>query len=169
MEIGLTARFLKRLGASFDVVIAMHERGAAQGELICRERAIWVASAGHMTEELEPLPVALSHADCLFRAWAARALDAAGRRWRLAYVSSSLAAVEAIVAQGLAVSVVKASRLAPRLRALAPGRAVPRLPGAEIRFHRAATLAPGAAVVVDHLARRLRRDEATPRRRLVAA
>jgi len=156
MEIGLTALLLKRLGSSFDAVIAMHPEGTAEGELICRERAIWAAASTRAVEELDPLPVALSYPDCLFRAWAIEALDKAGRPWRLAYVSPSLAATEAIVGQGLAITVVKGSMLAPGLRGISPGRYVPSLPGAEIRLHRAATASASAVLVVDHLASRLR-------------
>ncbi|TIN69606.1 MAG: LysR family transcriptional regulator, partial [Mesorhizobium sp.] len=60
------------------------------------------------------------------------------------------------VEQGLAVTVVKGSMLAPGLRGVHPGRHVPPLPGAEIRLHRAATSSASAALVVDHLAQRLR-------------
>ncbi|UVK53402.1 LysR family transcriptional regulator [Mesorhizobium sp. AR02] len=156
MEIGLTALLLKRLGSSFDAVIAMHPDGTAEGDLICRERAIWAAAATRAVEEIDPLPVALSYPDCLFRAWAVEALDKAGRPWRLAYVSPSLAATEAIVEQGLAITVVKGSMLAPGLRGVPPGRHVPQLPGAEIRLHRAVRSSAGAALVADHLADRLR-------------
>jgi DNA-binding transcriptional LysR family regulator len=156
MEIGLTSRLLKKLGPSFDAVVAMHPAGTTEGELICRESAIWVAASDHAVEELDPLPVALSNPDCLFRSWAVEALNEAGRSWRLAYVSPSLAAVEAIVEHGLAVTVVKGSMLAPGLRRLPNGLHVPPLPNAEIRLHRSATLGRSTALVVDHLAGRLR-------------
>lgn len=155
MEIGLTARLLKRLGPSFDAVIAMHPEGASEGQPVCRERAIWAAASRHPAEELDPLPVALSSRDCLFRGWAVEALNEAGRPWRLAYVSPSLAAVEAIVEQGLAVTVVKGSMLSPGLRAVPAGHHVPPLPGAEIRLHRSESLAPGAALAIEYLADRL--------------
>lgn len=158
MEIGLTARLMKRLGPSFDAVIAMHPEGTAEGDLICRERAIWAAAATRAVEELDPLPVALSNPDCLFRSWAIEALNKAGRPWRLAYVSPSLAATEAIVEQGLAITVVKGSMLAPGLRSIQPGRHVPPLPGAEIRLHQAATSSASVALVVRHLAYRLRQS-----------
>lgn len=156
MEIGLTARLLKKLGRSFDVVIAMHEEGALEGELICREQAIWVTSPDHATEEHCPLPVALSHSDCLFRTWAVKALDESNRLWRLAYVSPSQAATEAIVSQGLAVTVAKGSLISSRLRKAPPGRYVPQLPGAEIRLHRASDPDGCATSLVEYLARSLR-------------
>lgn len=155
VEIGLTATMLKRLGTSFDLVIAMHAAGAAEGELVRREDAVWVAAADHATETLDPLPVALSEPECLFREWATRALDAAARTWRLAYVSRSLAAVEAIVSQGLAVTVVKGSMLTPGLRVVGSGNLVPALPGVEIRLHRARTLTQPATLLVEQLARGL--------------
>lgn len=156
MEVGLTSRFLKKLGPTFDVVIAMHPEGETGGELICRERPVWAAAPNSAVEKLDVLPVALSSPDCLFRSWAVAALDEARRPWRLAYVSPSLAAVEAIVERGLAVTVVKGSMLAPRLRTLPAGRLVPQLPNAEIRLHRSAALDEGAALAVDQLANRLR-------------
>lgn len=156
MEIGLTSRLLKRLGPSFDAVIAMHPEGTNEGELICRERAVWAAATDRAVEEVDPLPVALSNPDCLFRAWAVKALNEASRPWRLAYVSPSLAAVESIVEQGLAVTVVKSSMLAPGLRSLDPGRYVPPLPEAEIRLHRSGSLTPGATLAIDHIAHRFR-------------
>lgn len=156
MEIGLTSRFLKKLGPSFDAVIAMHPEGETEGELICGERAIWAAASDHPVEDINPLAVALSSPDCLFRSWAVEALNQAGRPWRLAYVSPSLAAVEAIVEQGLAVTVVKGSMLAPGLRNIPVGQHVPQLPNAEIRFHRSTTLSQSGTLVVDQLARRLR-------------
>jgi DNA-binding transcriptional LysR family regulator len=100
--------------------------------------------------------VALSSPDCLFRQWAGQALDAAALPWRLAYVSTSLAAVEAIVLQGLAVTVVKGSMLSPGLRALPAGR-LPALPGAEIRLHLAAGCTDLTEMVADHLVQGLRR------------
>ncbi len=155
VEIGLTARMLKRIGSSFDAVFAMHPVGTKEGELICRETPIWAAAHSRLVEELEPVPVALSDRDCLFRQWATHALDQARKPWRLAYVSTSLAALEAVVTQGLAITVVKRSMLAQTLRAVQHGRHLPALPKAEIRLHCAPKIAMPAKLVVEHLARAL--------------
>lgn len=156
MEIGLTARLLKRLGSSFDVVLAMHPEGAGEGDLVARESAAWVAARDHGIEHTDPLPVALSYPDCLFRQWAIEVLNASGRPWRLAYVSQSTAAIEALVEQGLAVSILKSSMLGQGLRRLDGSSGLPSLPGAEIRLHRAANISSGAALVADHLTQKLR-------------
>ncbi len=154
VEVGLTSRLLKRLGRSFDAVIAMHAAGASDGDLICREEAVWVAAADRQVENLDPLPVALSNPDCLFRNWASSLLDAAKRPWRLAYVSPSFTAVEAIVECGLAVSVMKASLVSKRLRQVTP-TCLPPLPAAEIRLHRAGGLDIRVLELTDQIASRL--------------
>lgn len=159
MDIGLTSRMLRRLGSSFDAVISMQRQDTTEGELLRLEEAAWVCVVDGAAEARDPLPVALSSPDCLFRQWASRALDACDRSWRLAYVSTSLAAVEAIVEQGLAITVIKRSMLTPRLRELDARQGLPALPRATIRLHRATTLTPPAALVVDHLAQGLKRPE----------
>ena len=144
METGLTATMTDRLGSTFDLVIAMHPEGRGGGEFMRREQAVWAAGASHPVEALDPLPVALYPQGCLFRKWAMEALDKARRPWRLAFVSHSLAAVEAIAAQGLAVTVVKSGTFPSTLRALSARDGMPKLPAADIRLHRASNLSRAA-------------------------
>jgi len=151
METGLTASMVNRLGDSFDLVIAMHPEGRGEGEFLRREQAVWAAGASHSVEELDPLPVALYPQGCLFRKWATEALDTAKRAWRLAFVSHSLAAVESIAAQGLAVTVVKSSTFPSKLRVLSERDGMPRLPAADIRLHRSSNLSRAASLLADHL------------------
>jgi DNA-binding transcriptional LysR family regulator len=152
IETGLTATMPARLGEAYDLVIAMHPEGRGDGELLRREQAVWAAATSYSAgAPHDTLPVALYPPGCLFRQWAAEALDAAGRPWRLAFVSRTLAAVEAIAAQGLAITVVKAGTLPPRLRVLSNG--LPPLPAADIRLHRARNLSRPAALLADHLRR----------------
>ncbi len=151
METGLTSSMPTRLGDAYDLVIAMHPEGCGEGELLRREQAVWAASTCCSFEEDRPLPVALYPEGCLFRKWAADALDAAGRPWRLAFVSRNLAAVEAIAAQGLAVTVVKAGTFPASLRRLSERDGMPRLPAADICLHRAPDLSHAGTLLADHL------------------
>lgn len=151
METGLTATMTDRLGSAFDLVIAMHPEGRGGGEFLRREQAVWAAGVSHPVEALDPLPVALYPQGCLFRKWATEALDKTRRPWRLAFVSHSLAAVEAIAAQGLAVTVVKSGTFPPTLRALSSRDGMPKLPAADIRLHRASNLSRAASLLADHL------------------
>ncbi|VIO72179.1 LysR substrate-binding domain-containing protein [Bradyrhizobium ivorense] len=159
METGLTSTMTDRLGEAYDLVIAMHPEGRGEGELLRTEQAVWAASAEHRIEQIDPLPVALYPQGCLFRSWAMQALDEAKRPWRLAFVSHSLSAVEAIAAQGLAVTVVKSGTFPPALRRLTARDGMPRLPRAEIRLHRAPNLSRAASLLADHLVAVLRQPD----------
>jgi DNA-binding transcriptional LysR family regulator len=147
---GLIAAFCRdypsvSVGRRFDLVLAMHPAGTRRGEVVRREATIWAGSRTHATHERDPVPLALAPQPCLFRDWSLAALDKAERRWRLAYMSPSLGAVEAAAASGLAVTVLKASMLPPTLRALTPRDGLPKLPAAEIALHRAAKSGSRAA------------------------
>lgn len=157
METGLTSAMPDRLGEAFDLVIAMHPKGRGDGQFLRREQPVWAASRHHAVEELNPLPLALYPQGCLFRKWAMEALDAAKRPWRLAFVSHSQGAVEAIVAQGLAVTVMKAGTFPERLRPLAQDDGMPRLPAADIRLHSAPNLSPAATLLADYLLKSMHR------------
>ncbi|MBR1176231.1 LysR family transcriptional regulator [Bradyrhizobium sp. KB893862 SZCCT0404] len=151
IETGLTATMPARLGDAYDLVIAMHPEGRGNGELLRREQAVWAAANSYPVAAQDTLPVALYPPGCLFRQWAAEALDAAGRPWRLAFVSRTLGAVEAIAAQGLAITVVKAGTLPARLRVLSERDGLPPLPAADIRLHRARNLSRAGGLLADHL------------------
>ncbi|MBR0686855.1 LysR family transcriptional regulator [Bradyrhizobium manausense] len=153
IETGLTATMPARLGEAYDLVIAMHPQGHGDGELLRQEQAVWAAARSYSAEPQDTLPVALYPPGCLFRQWAADALDAARRPWRLAFVSRTLAAVEAIAAQGFAITVVKAGTLPARLRLPSECDGLPPLPGADIRLHRTRNLSRPAALLADHLQR----------------
>jgi DNA-binding transcriptional LysR family regulator len=151
METGLTSFMPARLGEAYDLVIAMHAQGHGDGEFLRREQAVWATGASQQAEQQDPLPVALYPQGCLFRKWAIKALDAAKRPWRLAFVSHSLAAVESVAAQGLAVTVVKAGTFPPKLRPLSDRDGMPQLPAADICLHRAPNLSLAGALLADHL------------------
>jgi len=146
------------LGEDFDLVVAMHPKGQGDGNLLRREQAVWAAAPDHVILGLDPLPVALYPPGCLFREWAMAALDKAHRPWRLAFVSHSSSAVEALVAQGLAVSLFKAGTFPKGLRALSKDDGMPRLPLADIRLHRAPNLSEAGTLLAAHLMTGMHRD-----------
>ena len=166
METGLTYSMPARLGKTYDLVIAMHPLGSREGEFLRREQAVWATSAFVAVEHQEPLPVALYPQGCLFRKWAIEALDAARRPWRMAFVSHSLAAVESVAAQGLAVTVVKSGTFPSKLRPLSDRDGMPQLPPAEIRLHCARNLSAAGRLLAEHLRTGIpdRRDEVSLRR-----
>ncbi|MGE0717078.1 MAG: LysR family transcriptional regulator [Alphaproteobacteria bacterium] len=149
LETGLTAGMPERVGRDFDLAVVMHPAGEGGGTLLRREAALWVGAAGWADPAPEPVALALHPQGCLFRQWALAALDAAGRSWRLAFVSHSPAAVEAVLRRGLAVGVAKAGIFPAGL-----GRpdGLPALPAADIRLHAAPGIGPAARLLAGHIA-----------------
>ncbi len=88
----------------------------------------WVVSEKHCAQRMDPLPVALAAGDCAWRRAALDALRSAGRRYRVAYTSATLAGTHAPVLAGLAVTVSPLTFVPPGLRALPAGEILPLLP-----------------------------------------
>ncbi len=66
------------------------------------------------------MQLALFQHGCVLRAQALKALDASGRKWRIAYCSSSLAAVQAAVIAGLGIGVIGESTVLDGMQVLGP-------------------------------------------------
>ena len=100
------------LRQDLDLSIVTREPGSEIGQLLRKERFVWAEAQCFSAHEQTPLPLAMFNSDCFCRLWACNALDAAGRDYRIAYNSSSLSALMAIVSAGLAVTIaMSAERL----------------------------------------------------------
>lgn len=149
-ETGFSAPLIAGLGNPFDLVLAMHPDGSRKGAVVRRERAIWLGSRQHAIHDQTIVSLALHPAGCQFRKVALEALDGAQRPWRLAYSSQSLAAIEAAVAAGLAITVTKAGAIPKGLCALGSPEGLPPLPFFEISLHRAPASGNRAATALAH-------------------
>lgn len=93
-----------------------------------------VAPHGVPPHRMDPVPLALAHDEarsprCIsWRRAALEALDAAGRRWRVAYTSGTQIGTHAPVLAGLAITVSALAWLPAGLRALRPDEGLPPLP-----------------------------------------
>ena len=105
-----------------------HELPGYKAEPLWRGPLAWITSVRHATHRLDPLPVALAREHCPWAAAAVRALDAAGRRYRVAYRSATQVGTHAPVVAGLAVTVSTISWLPEGLRAVRPEEGLPPLP-----------------------------------------
>jgi DNA-binding transcriptional LysR family regulator len=92
----------------------------------------WITSERHAPHRLEPVPLAIAAEDCSWRMAALRALERAGRHYRVAYTSETQAGTLSPVLAGLAVTVSPVTLLPVGLRALQPGDSLPDLPDAGI-------------------------------------
>ena len=88
----------------------------------------WITSTRYAPHREDPLPVALASDHCIWRLQALRALEGAGRPYRIAYRSATQIGTHAPVLAGLAVTVSTTSWLPDGLRPLRPDEGLPPLP-----------------------------------------
>jgi DNA-binding transcriptional LysR family regulator len=105
-----------------------HEPADWPKEELWRGPLNWITSERHAPHRLTPLPLALAHRACSWRAAAVAALEAAGMPYRVAYTSASQAGTHAPVLAGLAVTVSPMSWLPEGLRPLRADEGLPPLP-----------------------------------------
>lgn len=144
------ARLVER--GEIDLALVTQGHGESGGVVLHREPAVWVAARGHCVQDEDPLPLAIFHERCIFRRHAIRALDAIGRRWRIAYCSQSIAGIYAAVETGLAVGTILPSNLRPGLVMLGEADGFPPLPEIAILLMRRPDLqSPLLDAMADHV------------------
>ncbi|HEY4801683.1 MAG TPA: LysR family transcriptional regulator [Paraburkholderia sp.] len=112
--------------------------GRPDDEIIRREQLVWIGSPGLDSAHFDPLPLALSDPDTLDHIAACEVLEHAGRAYRVAYASSSLAGLTALVRSGQAFAVMTQTAVPPDLAILNGDPALPSLPavGITVKFGR---------------------------------
>jgi len=132
-----TVNLLARLEENtIDFALVTQGYGGDDGIFLMRDDVVWATSARHCAHEQDPVPLALFQPGCRFRQRAIDALSAAGRSYRLALTSVSLAAIEAAVRAGLAVTVLSRSNVSPGMRILDERDGFPALPENRIELRR---------------------------------
>ncbi|MCZ0927018.1 LysR substrate-binding domain-containing protein [Halomonas janggokensis] len=137
---------------SLDLIIMTREIGDEIGTILRREPTVWVAAESHSTHLQTPVPLALFEAPCFCRRHACNALDRAGRAYRLAYSSPSLATLQAVVGAGLAVSAWMRSLVTAEMQILGKEEGFPELPEASIvLLHTSSTQSPIIDSLAEHI------------------
>lgn len=134
-----TPRLLEQLEMhALDLAMISLPEDATNADIIRREPLVWVGSPGLDSAHFDPLPLALSDPDMLDHVAACEALQRAGRAYRIAYASSSLAGLTALVRSGQAIAVITQTAVAPDLSILNGNPALPPLPsvGITLKFER---------------------------------
>ena len=88
----------------------------------------WITSTQYAPHRQDPLPLALAHDNCGWRASAQEALHKAGIRYRIAYLSGTQIGTHAPVLAGLAVTVSALTVLPEGVRAMRADEGLPNLP-----------------------------------------
>ncbi|EDT42510.1 transcriptional regulator, LysR family [Burkholderia ambifaria MEX-5] len=136
---GPTPRLLEQLDKrAVDLAMISLPDDGSTDDVIRREQLVWIGYPGLDAAQFEPLPLALSDPDTLDHIAACDALHRAGRDYRVAYASSSLAGLTALVRSGQAFAVMTQTAVPADLAILAGDRGLPPLPavGITLRFDR---------------------------------
>ncbi|MDR6954239.1 DNA-binding transcriptional LysR family regulator [Ancylobacter sp. 3268] len=141
-----------------DVALFTRDLSRPTGELLKREKLLWLAARGHRPERQDPLPLALFPTGCRARPHIAAALDEAGLRWRVACTSSSQGGIYSAVETGLCLTAMAECAAPPEWRRLGAGEGLPPLPDLEIGM----LLSPNASTAARRLADTLRSALAAP-------
>jgi DNA-binding transcriptional LysR family regulator len=119
----------------------------------------WITSTQYAPHRQDPLPLALAHEECGWRASAQEALNKAGIRYRIAYLSGTQVGTHAPVLAGLAVTVSALTVLPEGVRAMRPDEGLPALPEFGIVMLKGRNAAqPVTDALATHIEERFRLD-----------
>ena len=105
LRVGRSAELAQAMqSGGLDLAIVMRQTAAPDEVGVLREPMIWLCSQKGLASRQEELPLALLDPYCGFREAALAALDAAGRRYRIAAGSASLAGLRTAVNAGVALT-----------------------------------------------------------------
>ncbi|WP_208636776.1 LysR family transcriptional regulator [Caballeronia ptereochthonis] len=136
---GPTPRLLEQLDMrALDLAMISLPEAAPNVDVIRREQLVWIGYPGMDAAHFDPLPLALSDPDTLDHTAACDVLKRAGRAYRIAYASSSLAGLTALVRSGQAFAVITRTAVPPDLCVLDADPELPALPsvGISLKFER---------------------------------
>ncbi|WP_397423124.1 LysR substrate-binding domain-containing protein, partial [Phenylobacterium sp.] len=143
----LTLNLLEQLrDGALDLALVKREPlGPDVGTRVWREPLVWVGADESLAEADGPLPLVVAPSPCVYRKRAITALEKAGRPWRCAYTSPSLAGQQAALRAGLGITVLPREMAPIDLVRLGPKHGLPELADTEIALMRASTAVPEAA------------------------
>ncbi|UTW10441.1 LysR family transcriptional regulator [Marinobacterium rhizophilum] len=103
----LSSRLWQQFSAgAFELVLIKQRQGQAAAQACWPEPLDWCDSAQAPSWQRDPLPLVMFPQGGLYRDEMIHALESAGRRWRISYLSASLVSLGAAVADGLGVSLL---------------------------------------------------------------
>ena len=106
LTVGLSGGLLETLDAGeLDLVLAKRRPGEDRGQLVRREKLVWLGSDPALADPERPLPLILYPPPSISRAIALEVLERTGRSWRIVCTSSSFSGLNAAALAGLGITV----------------------------------------------------------------
>jgi DNA-binding transcriptional LysR family regulator len=115
-----------------DLIFIKRHGGNPRGRVVWEESLAWATHPEFRVDPKAPLPLLLYPPPSVTRACALETLEKAGRRWRVAFTSASLAGLTAAARAGIGLMPHSARLLPPGLATVAARDGLPALP--EIQF-----------------------------------
>ncbi len=153
----LTLNLIDRFQAGeFDLVLIKREpMGPINGMRVWREPLVWAANRDDFFATDATLPLVVSPHPCVYRKRAMQTLDKAGRAWRVAYTSTSLAGAQAAVRAGLGITVLPKDMVPDDFFIIDTPSGAPDLSDTEIALMTASPLSQPAERLADYIVRAL--------------
>ncbi len=114
-------------GDKLDVFIGKRPSGEERGQIVKRDRLVWVGTPSTRLDLSRPLPLVTYPAPSISRTEMRRALDRAHLPYRSACVCRGVNGLIAAVAAGIGIAVLAASLVPVQLATLGPGHHLPEL------------------------------------------
>ncbi|WP_250441522.1 LysR family transcriptional regulator [Caballeronia sp. AZ1_KS37] len=158
VKLEVTSGLVRDLSNSYDrgdldLVLVKQRRNSREAVATWPEQLRWIDSATNPSIQLDPIPLVAFPPRGLYRDDMTHAIESIGRRWRLAFICSSLSGIQAAVADGLGISLLPARAVSPGHVVLTAKSGLPAIETMDIALlHR-----PTADAVVKELARALSR------------
>lgn len=138
-----------------DVALCKRQPGSGPAFAVWPERPVWIAGANVPLPPLDPLPLIAFPHGCLYRNHAVHALEAGGRRWRVAYESPNIVSLQAALACGLGIAVLEQRAVTDEHRILGAADGLPPIPPTELALILAPDTLAATTSVRDAAARAL--------------
>ena len=123
----------RRLMANhLDLVFINQEADLGRGQVVRRDRLVWVGLEGTQLDPAQPLPLITYHAPSWGRSTAISSLEAAHRTWRITCNTREVNGVLAAARAGIGICVLARSRVPPGLTVLSGRFDLPPLPDVEM-------------------------------------
>lgn len=138
----LTLNLMDKMGrGELDLALIKREPASVvAGQPVWREHLVWVGAGEDVFSPDTPIPLIVAPSPCVYRKRATSALDQAGRKWRVAYTSPSLAGQHAALRAGLGVTALPTEMTPKDLVRFGEEHSFPPLADAEITLVRAAKI-----------------------------
>ena len=119
-----------------DLALVTRRADDKESETVRREPIVWVAAAGRTFAASEPLPLAMFQPGCVARAKTIEACTMAGRDYRIAYSSPSIAGLLSPVRAGRAVAAIARCSVPDDLQIIEASSSLPAINAIEIALMR---------------------------------